>query len=68
MSNEAVLSWDAEQLRSASRVVILSGAGISAESGIPTFRDRITGLWEHYDPEQLATAAAFRQDPSLVWS
>ncbi|TFI14477.1 NAD-dependent deacylase, partial [Micrococcus endophyticus] len=43
-------------------------AGMSAESGIPTFRDTQTGLWERYSPEQLATEDAFLADPDLVWS
>ena len=54
-------------LRSARRVVVLTGAGVSAESGIPTFRDALTGLWENYDAQALATAEAFRRDPALVW-
>lgn len=41
--------------------------GASAESGIPTFRDALTGLWERFDPSQLATSEAFRADPSLCW-
>ena len=49
------------------RIVVLSGAGISAESGIPTFRDALTGLWARFDAERLATEAAFRADPALVW-
>ncbi|VXA98690.1 NAD-dependent protein deacylase [Luteimonas sp. 9C] len=49
------------------RLVVLSGAGISAESGIPTFRDALTGLWARFDAEQLATEAAFHDDPALVW-
>lgn len=40
---------------------------MSAESGIPTFRDALTGLWEKFDAELLATADAFRRDPALVW-
>ncbi len=55
--------WIAE----ASHIVVFTGAGVSAESGIPTFRDALTGLWEHYDPYQLATAEGFAADPSLVW-
>ena len=51
----------------AKRPVVFTGAGVSAESGIPTFRDALTGLWERYDPEQLATEAGFRTDPELVW-
>jgi NAD-dependent deacetylase len=54
-------------LRFASRVVVLTGAGVSAESGIPTFRDKQTGLWERYDAMELATADAFVRDPALVW-
>lgn len=51
----------------ASRIVILTGAGVSAESGIPTFRDALTGLWARHDPERLATAEGFAADPELVW-
>ena len=54
-------------LRFASRIVVLTGAGVSAESGIPTFRDKQTGLWEHYDAMDLATPDAFARDPALVW-
>lgn len=56
-----------ELLAKAHRVAVLTGAGISAESGIPTFRDAQTGLWARYDPMQLATEEGFRADPSLVW-
>lgn len=45
----------------------LTGAGVSAESGIPTFRDALTGLWERFDAEDLATPDAFRRDKELVW-
>lgn len=55
------------QLRNANRVAALTGAGISAESGVPTFRDAQTGLWSQYDPQELATPQAFRQNPQLVW-
>lgn len=55
------------RLREAERVVILTGAGISAESGVPTFRDAQTGLWARYDPQELATPQAFQQNPRLVW-
>ena len=54
-------------LHAAQRVAVLTGAGISAESGIPTFRDAMTGLWARFRPEELATADAFRRDPALVW-
>ena len=47
----------------AQSVVLLSGAGMSAESGVPTFRDAQTGLWERFSPEELATENAFRANP-----
>lgn len=56
-----------EALDSASRIVVLTGAGVSAESGIPTFRDPLTGLWQRFNPSELASAQAFRRDPALVW-
>lgn len=48
-------------------LVVFTGAGVSAESGVPTFRDALTGLWENFDPEALATPEAFEQDPAFVW-
>ncbi len=54
-------------LRGADRAVVLTGAGVSAESGVPTFRDAQTGLWARFDPAELATPEAFRRDPELVW-
>ena len=54
-------------LAGAERVVVFTGAGMSAESGIPTFRDALTGLWARFDARQLATPEAFRDDPALVW-
>jgi NAD-dependent deacetylase len=54
-------------LRDTGRVVALTGSGISAESGVPTFREAQTGLWERYDPQELATPEAFARDPRLVW-
>lgn len=56
-----------ESLRSARHIAVLTGAGISAESGVPTFREAQTGLWAKYDPQELATPEAFRQNPGLVW-
>ncbi|MCO5183573.1 MAG: NAD-dependent deacylase [Anaerolineae bacterium] len=56
-----------EVVRNARRVVVLTGAGVSAESGIPTFRDAQTGLWARYDPEELASPRAFKRNPKLVW-
>ena len=55
------------ELRQARRVCVLTGAGASAESGIPTFREAQSGLWARYDPLQLATPEAFERDPALVW-
>jgi NAD-dependent deacetylase len=49
------------------KIIVFTGAGISAESGIPTFRDRFEGLWAHYDPQDIATPHAFRANPQLVW-
>jgi NAD-dependent deacetylase len=57
----------AKLLRSAKCVTVLTGAGVSKESGIPTFRDALTGLWAQYDPEKLATAQGFLENPALVW-
>ena len=50
----------------AQRITVLTGAGISAESGVPTFRGH-QGLWRSFRPEELATPEAFRRDPRLVW-
>jgi NAD-dependent deacetylase len=54
-------------LRNAASVAVFTGAGVSAESGIPTFRDQQTGLWEHFDALELATPQAFHRDSALVW-
>jgi NAD-dependent deacetylase len=54
-------------VRVAQHVMVLTGAGISAESGLPTFRDPLTGLWERFNPADLATPRAFERDPALVW-
>lgn len=56
-----------ERLLQARSVAVLTGAGVSAESGIPTFRDAQTGLWARYDPGDLATPEAFDRNPRLVW-
>ena len=53
-------------LREASHIVVLTGAGVSAESGVPTFRGA-GGLWKQFRPEDLATPEAFARDPRLVW-
>lgn len=54
-------------LATAEHIVFFTGAGMSAESGIPTFRDALTGLWERFDPMLLASAEGYRADPALVW-
>jgi NAD-dependent deacetylase len=56
-----------ERLRRARYVTVLTGAGVSAESGVPTFRDAQTGLWAKYNPEELATPSAFARNPKFVW-
>jgi len=56
-----------ERLVRGTRWLVLTGAGVSAESGVPTFRDAQTGLWAKYDPLELATPDAFARDPKLVW-
>ncbi|MCS7155672.1 MAG: NAD-dependent deacylase [Bacteroidetes bacterium] len=56
-----------ERLRRARSVAVLTGAGISAESGIPTFRSP-EGLWARFKPEELANVKAFLRNPELVWS
>ncbi|GMU54059.1 MAG: NAD-dependent protein deacylase [Candidatus Xenobia bacterium] len=53
-------------LHRARRIVVLTGAGVSAESGVPTFRGE-EGLWKSYRPEELASADAFEANPELVW-
>lgn len=55
-----------EWLNQARSVAVLTGAGVSAESGVPTFRGD-NGLWKQYRPEELATPGAFARDPKLVW-
>src|SRR5438270_10037608 len=55
-----------ESLRAAKKIVALTGAGISAESGLATFRDAQTGLWSRFRPEELATVEAFQRDPKFV--
>ncbi len=54
-------------LQKVSSLAVLTGAGISAESGLATFRDAQTGLWARYNPTELATPEAFARDPQLVW-
>lgn len=56
-----------EAIRTSEGIVVLTGAGVSAESGIRTFRDPGDGLWARFRPEELATPEAFRRDPRKVW-
>ncbi len=62
----ALIAAAASALAAARRVLVLTGAGVSAESGIPTFRGA-GGLWEGFRAEDLATPEAFREDPARVW-
>ncbi len=66
MDNEQKIRQLVDILNRTSRVAVLTGAGISAESGIPTFRGE-EGLWKNFRAEQLATPQAFAQNPDLVW-
>jgi len=63
VSVQRVRAW----IGAARHIAVLTGAGMSAESGVPTFRDAQTGLWARFDPQQLATEDAFRANPSTVW-
>ena len=63
----AELQKTRDGLRASTRITVLSGAGISAASGIPTFRGAQDSLWSKYRPEDLATPGAFSRDPELVW-
>jgi NAD-dependent deacetylase len=55
------------RVQAAPSICVLTGAGMSAESGIPTFRDAVAGFWSRFDPMQLASEEGFRADPALVW-
>ncbi len=56
-----------EKLRQAQRIVFFTGAGVSQESGIPTFRDGPTSIWQHFDPEIYASVTGFDKNPTEVW-
>ena len=58
----------ASMVQAARRVVVFSGAGLSADSGIPTFRDGATGLWNNVDPDEVASIQGFLRNPRRVWS
>jgi NAD-dependent deacetylase len=64
---ETSFSRAAEILRAASSLFVLTGAGVSAESGVPTFRDAQTGHWARLDPQVLASPQGFTENPRLVW-
>ena len=72
-ANNGCLQWRnaverlATLLGSARHVCVLTGAGVSAESGVPTFREAQSGLWARYNPLELATPEAFEVNPELVW-
>jgi len=62
-----VIEQAAAVLQKAKKVVFFTGAGISAASGIPTYREKLSGIWAGLDPRDLETAKAFRENPALVW-
>ncbi len=64
---DVLIAEAARRLAAARRVVVLTGAGVSRESGIPTFRDAQDGLWARYDPLELATREGFLRNPAMVW-
>ncbi len=64
---DSMMAAAASLLTMARRVVVFTGAGVSAESGIGTFRDALTGHWSRFDPQQLASQEGFAADPGLVW-
>src|SRR5437879_13845160 len=63
----AAIQAAARALRAAPRVLVTTGAGMSQDSGIPACGDAARGLWARYDPEELATEAAFRRHPARVF-
>lgn len=67
MSIKQDIQQAAERLQAAQQIAVLTGAGVSKESGIPTFRDAMDGIWAKYDPAELATPEAFQRNPKLVW-
>lgn len=60
---ETARTW----IREAHHIAVLTGAGMSAESGVPTFRDAQSGLWSQFNPQELATESAFRAESQRVW-
>jgi NAD-dependent deacetylase len=68
VASDAIPAGLLETIRQARNLVFLTGSGVSAESGVATFRDAMTGLWARHRPEDLATPEAFRRDAALVWA
>lgn len=64
---DPLIEQAARALSSAQTILVLTGAGVSAESGVPTFREAQTGLWARYQPEKLASPEGWAADPGLVW-
>jgi len=67
MTDESTRDDLAAALNAAATIAVLTGSGLSADSGVPTFRDPQDGLWAHYRPEDLASPEAFERDPDVVW-
>lgn len=67
MPDQAQIQQAADWIKASAKIAVLTGAGASKESGVPTFRDAMDGLWAKYNPEQLATPQAFQENPKLVW-
>ena len=67
MSNSEAIARVRNAIEAARNITAITGAGISAESGVPTFRDT-RGLWRDFDPEEYATPQAFARDPARVWT
>jgi NAD-dependent deacetylase len=67
MTDETTLTDLAQAVHAARTVAVLTGSGLSADSGVPTFRDAQSGLWAHYRPEDLANPEAFERNPATVW-
>ena len=67
MTEDTLVRQAADLIENSGKIVVLTGAGVSKESGVPTFRDALDGLWAQYDPMKLATPGAFQANPKLVW-
>jgi len=67
MTTPNLIQKAAALIRDSQNITVLTGAGVSRESGIPTFRDALDGLWARFNPQELATASAFMDNPKLVW-